>query len=75
MDCIRVTFYISSMPTIELSPGELRTLAMALRIAARQADQDTSNQGNPRIKESFATDARSFATLAEKIDAARKRCP
>jgi hypothetical protein len=44
---------------------------MALRIAARQADQDISSQRNPRIKESFATDARSFATLAEKIDAAQ----
>jgi hypothetical protein len=63
------------MPTLELSRGDLRTLAMALRIAARQAEQDTSNQGNPRIKESFAADARSFAALAEKIEAARKSSP
>jgi hypothetical protein len=49
---------------------------MALRMAARQAEADALNQGNPRIRETFAADSRSYATLAAKIESARvKRSP
>jgi hypothetical protein len=40
---------------------------------AGQAEADASNQGNPRIRETFSADAHTYAALAAKIEGARAK--
>jgi hypothetical protein len=61
------------MPMIELSDDELRDCALALRIAARQAQSDADAQPNPRIQQIVLEGAQRYAALGERFETARER--
>jgi len=60
------------VPTLELTDAELRDAAQAARMAAQRAQQDTTAQPNPRIKQTFEADLERYARLAEKFEHARR---
>jgi hypothetical protein len=60
------------VPLIELSDEELKDAAQAARMAAHRAQQDAAAQPNPRIRTTFADDAKRYAQLAEKFERARR---
>jgi hypothetical protein len=59
------------MPTIELTNDELRDCALALRIAASQAQRDADAQTNPRIQQIFLGGVKRCTALSERFEAAR----
>jgi hypothetical protein len=60
------------MPDIARSTDDLRAVAMACRIGARQAEQDAERQDNPKIKASFAAHAARYSALAPRFENARE---
>lgn len=61
------------MPTIELTNDELRDCALALRIAATQAQSDADAQPNPRIQKIIMDGVQRYAGLSERFEVARKK--
>jgi hypothetical protein len=63
--------YDRRVPTVDLTPDELRDAAMAARAAAYRAQQDAAAQPNPRISATFAADADRYARLSDTFERAR----
>jgi hypothetical protein len=63
------------MPAIELTNDELRDCALALRIAARQAQSDAGAQPNPRIQQIFIDGVQRYTELSERFERAREKRP
>jgi hypothetical protein len=56
------------MPDITLSNDDLQAVAMACRIAGRQAERDAAGQENPRIRKGFIDSAARYCALATRFE-------
>jgi hypothetical protein len=61
-----------TMPLLELSDAELSTAAMACRAPAYQEGERAKAMSNPDMRRPIENTAQRFATLAEKLESARK---
>jgi hypothetical protein len=58
---------------LELSDAELATAATACRAMAYQEGERAKKMENPTMRQPLESNARRYAILAEKLEAARKR--
>jgi hypothetical protein len=59
--------------TLDLSDAELATAATACRAMAYQECERAKKMENPTMRVPLASNAKRYAALAEKLEAARKR--
>lgn len=57
---------------LRFSPDEYRSMAMAARAKAYQAEKDAEGQSNPTVCATFLADAKRFSELAEKCENAAR---
>jgi len=58
---------------IDLTDAELVTAATACRAMAYQEGERAKKMENPTMRQTLESNARRYAILAEKLEAARKR--
>jgi hypothetical protein len=58
---------------LNLSDTELATAAMARRAMAYQEGERAKKMGNPTMRPPLEANAKRYAALAEKLEAARRR--
>jgi hypothetical protein len=61
------------MPALDLSDAELSTAATACRAMAYQERERAKQLENPSLRETIENNARRYAGLVVKLEAARKK--
>ena len=64
---------IRRMAVLDLSDAEIATAATACRAMAYQESERAKKLENPTLRGPLESNARRYAALAEKLEAARKR--
>jgi hypothetical protein len=73
MDAQRVAVAESAAMPLELTDAELATAATACRAMAYQEGERAKKIENPTMRGPLESNAKRYAALAEKLEAARKR--